>query len=261
MKNPFKTITEIKKDEDIAKKPITQETSSNVTKKREKPTSNYSFKKPRKAKKVEKLEEEKIKDDNKKADISTYDSKNDYQDNFNIKKYIYKRLVDKKLTIILLEDTTDVAKINDMLKKIIKTSVISGLVTTISYGESVKKSEIIDISDLKDNDDYICKANVGDKTCLFDALIELEHIVSDKYSSIEENEKERIRINNIEIIGIGNCIDNCSKAAKKAGIDCFYKVASKPNIVTKYFCLTEESFLRAAEIGFHSIGAIFRNYQ
>jgi len=30
-------------------------------------------------------------------------------------------------------------------------------------------------------------------------------------------------------------------------------------VITKYFCLAEENFINAAEVGFHSIGAIPKN--
>lgn len=173
-------------------------------------------------------------------------------------KTVYKRLVYKKLTIILLENTTKTAKINDILNKIIQSSITSGLICIISYGESVSKSEIL--SDFNDVD-FSYNEHSNNKTCLFDALVQLESLVSKNYMNITEKEKERIRINNIEVIGIGTCTDNCSKAEKKEGIDCFCKVVSKSQVTTKYFCITEESFMNAAEIGFHSIGAIFRNYQ
>ena len=96
---------------------------------------------------------------------------------------------------------------------------------------------------------------------MFDALVELEFLVSNSYMKLEEKENEDILIDNIEVIGIGTCTDNCSKVSKEVAIDCFCKVARKPGITTKYFCLTDETFTQAAEIGFHSIGAIFKNYQ
>lgn len=173
-------------------------------------------------------------------------------------KTVFKRLVEKQLTIILLENTTEVAKVNDLLKKIIQSSVTSGLVCIISYGESVYKSEIVDYTELAS---IKYNENLSQETCLFDALVELETTVSNNYMRIKENEKDRTRITNIEIIGIGTCKDDCSKVKKEEGIACFCKVLSKPKVTTKYFCLTDESFIEAAEIGFHSIGAIFRNYQ
>lgn len=259
MKNPFKTKNDTSNNEDTNKELLPQRAFYASTKKKGKTNEGYTFKKLKKAENVEKTEGA---EEDKKY-------KNPYLGSCNVDEYtnpsfiprkLYKRLVDKKLTIILLENTTQVAKIDVMLKKIIKTLVISGSVTIISYGEHVNKKEISNISDLI-NIDYICREDLGEKTCLFDALVELESLVSEKHLSIEETESERIRVNNIEIIGIGSCRDNCSSVAKKTGIDCFYKATTKQNIVTKYYCLTEESFIRAAEVGFHSIGAICRNYQ
>ena len=78
---------------------------------------------------------------------------------------------------------------------------------------------------------------------------------------IEEKETERVRINKIDVIGIGNCKDNGSKISKEQALRYFQKVANLHGVTTKYFCLSENSFIDAAEIGLHSIGAIFRKYQ
>lgn len=131
----------------------------------------------------------------------------------------------------------------------------SGLVKIINYDSNVRQSEIFKETD------FSSSKNIEGKACLFDALVELENLVSSSYMKVEEKEYEDIRIANIDVIGIGTCSDNCSKVSKKTAIDCFFKVARKPKITTKYFCLNEEAFIKAAEIGFHSIGSIFRNYQ
>ena len=77
---------------------------------------------------------------------------------------------------------------------------------------------------------------------------------------IEEKETERVRINEIHIIGIGNCKENGSKISKEVALKYFKRVVNKKNVTTKYFCLSENSFVNAAEVGFHSIGAIYRKY-
>lgn len=254
MKNPFKA-KQNSDNQERPKKITPQRTIRTDAKKEEKEiTTNNST--DTTVKDGEKIE------DNKKTEKDSYPIYEErYFNTINsifAPKTVYKRLVDKKLTIILLENTTEVAKINDMLKKIIQSSVTSGLICIISYGDCVNKSEIL--SDFNDVD-FSYNEHPSNKTCLFDALVELESLVSENYMNITEKEKERIRINNIEVIGIGTCKDNCSKAEKKEGIDCFNKVVIRPQVTTKYFCITEESFMNAAEIGFHSIGAIFRNYQ
>lgn len=176
------------------------------------------------------------------------------------KKTIFKRIVDKKLTIILIESTFEVFKVKEIVLKIVRSLVSPGLVSIINYGSTVKQSEIFDVSIFNGNV-LLCDTYIGDSACLYDALIDLESLISKEYMHIEENENEKVRINQIEVIGIGTCTDNCSKVTKEAGIDCFCKVINKHNITTKYFCLTEETFMNAAEIGFRSIGAILRDYQ
>lgn len=174
--------------------------------------------------------------------------------------YVYKPSVDQKLSIILIENTAEVAKENDKLIKIIKKLVPTGLVSIIHYGKDIRKSEISEMLKLKDAD-FQCSEDAGDDACLSDALVILHKLVTEEYMVFKEETFRRTRVNDIEIIGIGTCKDNCSKNPKSVGINCFCDIAKKPKIVTKYFCLTEESFLEAAEIGFHSIGAINVNYK
>lgn len=173
------------------------------------------------------------------------------------KEVSYKQIVDKKLTILLIENTVEVAKQKDSLIKIIKSLVSSGLVSVINYGSTVKQSETFDVTTFY-NIDCLRTEDIGDTACLYDALMELSSLISKKYMYMEE--KEKVRINKIEVIGIGTCKDNGSKTSKEVVIDCFCKAIKKPEVITKYFCLTEETFMDAAEIGFHSIGAISRNY-
>lgn len=171
-------------------------------------------------------------------------------------KTVFQPLVDKKLTIILIENTTKVAKESNIFLTDVKKLVPSGLVSIINYGSTVRQSEIVEVETFDKS--IFLYDDIRDDACLYDALVDLESLVSREYMHIDE--KKRIRVSNIEIIGIGTCTDTCSKSSKEVGIDCFCKVASKFKVVTKCFCLTEENFIDAAEIGFHSIGAIIRNY-
>lgn len=191
--------------------------------------------------------------DTKKVDTGTEDGV------FKQLKYIYKPLVKKKLTILLLENNIDLS-INQKILKFVKSNLFTDdLLSIINYGNSVKISQVNKLSEFSDSDFLYYEQT--DNLCLFDALIELEKFVSENYMEIIENENERVKITDIDIIGIGTCTDLNSEATKENAIDCISKIFLKRDITTKYFCLTEENFLRAAEIGFRSIGAIFKNYQ
>lgn len=174
--------------------------------------------------------------------------------------YVYKRLVEKKLTIILIEDTQLVMKEKDKLVKIIKNITADGKACIITYGDTVRQSEIFDVLP-NGGIPFPVNENVGDTACLYDALIAVEKLVADKHTKTEETATQRIMIKDVDVIGIGTCTDNGSKATKEEALDAFHKVASRHRVMTKYFCLSEGSFMNSAEVGFRSIGAIFRNYQ
>lgn len=175
-------------------------------------------------------------------------------------KFTYKPIVNKKLTILLLENTAEVDKEKENILKIVKKLVSSGLLIIISYGNNVKVSQTFDISTFE-NIEFEYNGSTDNKACLYDALVELEGVVNKMYMKIEEGEKEKVMVNNIDVVGIGTCKDNYSLVSKEQGINYFYTVTRKRDVITKYFCLTEESFIKAAEIGFHSIAAISRSYQ
>ncbi len=177
-----------------------------------------------------------------------------------IPKPIIKRLEKKELTIILVENTAIVGNEKDTVLQIVKNFAKSDLVCIINYGETVKQSEIFETSKEKAVP-VLCHEMTGEKVCLFDALVQLEKIVNEKYLSIEEREHDRLQIDKISIIGIGTCKDNSSVTSKEEAWNSFYKVASKIKVTTKYFCLSEEYFKEAAELGFHSIGSIPRTFQ
>lgn len=186
--------------------------------------------------------------------------------------YIPKILdVDTKLTVILIENTEDVAKEKDKLEAIVKKivasektvtfgkNVTSGKVCVINYGSLVREGKVINAKDF-DCSELICEEDIGANACLFDALIALEGVVEENYKKTEELKNKRIRTKEIEIIGIGRCVDNCSISSREIAIESFCRVAKYRDVTTKYFCLSEESFVDTATIGFHSIGAIARNY-
>lgn len=188
-------------------------------------------------------------------------NENDTSNSLFHSKYIYKRLVIKKLTILLLENTLEVNAEKENLMKIIKMFSESGLLVVINYGKCVNVSETFDVSTSNGEINFSYIEAKGNETCLYDALVELENVIKDKYMKVEETEKEKIKVGNIEIIGVGTGKDNCSKASKETGINCFFNAVNKPDVVTKYYCLTDETFINVAEVGFRAIGAISRNYQ
>lgn len=167
--------------------------------------------------------------------------------------------VDRKFTILLVENNSKVAQEKDILSKIVSSVLSSGYVCVINYGTEVRTSKIFYSASLEEIP-ILDEDDINDNTCLYDALEELEKIIGYAYMQKISRKDETIRINKIEVIGIGTCIDNCSKASKRSAIDCFCRILEKSNVTTKYFCLTEESFLAAAEIGFRSVGAISRKY-
>lgn len=175
----------------------------------------------------------------------------------NIPRIAYKERVRKDVTILLIENTANTIKEKENLLKIAKNFVTTGLICIINYGKETKMSKVFEASSFENK---ICfnPEEMNNETCLFDALVELEALLSKMY--IIENSTQKIIAKDVTIIGIGTCKDSCSKASKEEGIDAFCKVIKKSQATTKYFCITEDYFLDAAEIGFSSIGAISKKY-
>ncbi len=175
-------------------------------------------------------------------------------------KFIYKRTVYRKLTIILIENTLEVIKQKDVIVKIVDNIISKAqLISIINYSNSVMKHSVIDVSTLPAVD-FKYLEGTENKACLYDAIQEMKDMIS-KYRQIAiEDEYQKIEVNRIEIIAIGTCKDNCSKVSKETTIESFNNIISMPNISCKCFCLKEANFINAAEIGFHSIGAICREY-
>lgn len=167
---------------------------------------------------------------------------------------------DVKLVILLIENTEEVAKEKEKLEKILKSILTAGYVCLINYGSEVRTGQLVEAKRLN-CEDILCQEDLGQKTCLFDALTTLESVVDEKYEKMEFVKNKRIKIHNIEIIGIGRCLDNASHTSMEMAIVSFCQVAAHKNVVSKYFCLSEEEFIRAATIGFRSIGAINRSYK
>lgn len=171
----------------------------------------------------------------------------------------YKPIREKKLTILLIENTIQVAAQKQDVEKIVDGLVKDGLVRIIYYGATVEKTGAFKAEDVRYKE-LLLEEKVGEEACLYDALLVVGSLVNKSYMAIEESVREKIRINSIEILGIGTCKDNGSKCTKSIAAENFSRVAKKFGIITKYFCLTEESLVLAAEMGFRSIGSISKTY-
>lgn len=166
---------------------------------------------------------------------------------------------DVKLTFILIENSAEVLKEKDKLEQIVASLVRTGYVYVINYGSDVRTSELLEAKSL-DYSKLLYQEDMGDKACLFDALIALERMVKESYKGIDELKEKHENVDSIDIIGIGRCIDNGSIVSDKVGIEIFSNMSKRHNLMTKYFCLSEENFINAATIGFRSIGSFARNY-
>lgn len=180
--------------------------------------------------------------------------------------FVYKpRIMEKKLIILLIENTAEMAKENDSIIKLSEICKDTDWLYIIHYGKDIKTKKVEFNKFFKKNDDINledlkCSKDATEDSCFMDAISEVTKIVSDLYGKIKEVNKVTTKVTSIEIIGIGTCKDNCSKTSKDDGIKSFCKMLNDTRIKSKYFCLNESSFFDAAETGFRSIGAINRSY-
>lgn len=173
--------------------------------------------------------------------------------------YFLKKTVKKNLAIFLIEDSAEVFKYNEYISKIFEANVSNSLVCIVHYGKNIESSEILN-SKLVDLEKLYCKNSFENDACLYDAINTVTQII--KYNQIKtfEEEKERYIVSSFSVIGIGRCIDNCSTSNISNAFDNFFYLTRRFKANTKYFCLSEENFIDAAYMGFHSIGAINRKY-
>ena len=169
------------------------------------------------------------------------------------------REVDTKLTIILVENTEEVVKEKDKLEAFVKKLDTNGYIIVLNYGRVVRESKMVEVKNF-DCGGLVYEEFAGNSACLFDAIIALEGVVEKNYKKVEELKNKRKRIKSIDIVAIGRCVDNCSITSIEIAQESFSTIAKYRDVTTKYFGLSEECFIRAATIGFHSIGAIVRNY-
>ena len=170
-----------------------------------------------------------------------------------------RRTVNSKLTIFLVENTAKVFENQEIVLGIVKKLLSTGFVCIINYGSTTRESEIYDSSSF-DKVRVVCKEDQGYNTCFYDALVSLKTIFDKKFLATEKREFEDFILSKVDIVGIGTGRDNCSKAFKEEAIKCFCDVIKSSSVTSKYFCMTEDSFMDVAEIGFRSIGAISKEY-
>lgn len=159
------------------------------------------------------------------------------------------RLESKKVTIMLLENTPFMKQLK--IERI-ATNISSDpdqLVTIVRYGENIETTTY------NEKDNIIFDDKEPEKILFYDSLVEVSELVKRLYT-----EQKMFRIVSVELICIGNCEDKESKKSKETAIKELNEIIQKYDIKNKYYCLSENEYLEAAEIGFHLIGSITTPY-
>ena len=159
------------------------------------------------------------------------------------------RLENKKVTIMLLENTPFMKQLK--IERI-ATNISSDpdqLVTIVRYGENIETTTY------NEKDNIIFDDKEPEKILFYDSLVEVSELVKRLYT-----EQKMFRIVSVELICIGNCEDKESKKSKETAIKELNEIIQKYDIKNKYYCLSENEYLEAAEIGFHLIGSITTPY-
>ena len=123
------------------------------------------------------------------------------------------------------------------------------LVTIVRYGENIETTTY------NEKDNIIFDDKEPEKILFYDSLVEVSELVKRLYT-----EQKMFRIVSVELICIGNCEDKESKKSKETAIKELNEIIQKYDIKNKYYCLSENEYLEAAEIGFHLIGSITTPY-
>lgn len=169
-------------------------------------------------------------------------------------KEVFKQLLNKKLTIILLENSQMATNFKDMILKIIHRLDKDSYICVITYGNTISISKKCKIEDFQD-ENLLNENDLSNKYCLYDSLEILAEVIKDARHKVIENLFERHAIKYIDVIGIGSGLDIGSKMSKSEAVICFDKILNTDNINTKYFCFSEDTFIDVATLGFRSIGA------
>ena len=167
----------------------------------------------------------------------------------------YPRIVNKKLTIFLLENTKKSIDAKNTILKIIHKFSSSDLVCFITYGSTVKVGQVKKMSNFN-TEKLLNIDDLNDNACFYDALQILHQVITIALNRVQDEKfgNDKYKIESIDVIGIGSGLDVGSKSSKDDAMESFSEIIEK-RIETKYFCFSEDNFTEVASIGFRSIGA------
>lgn len=169
-------------------------------------------------------------------------------------------VVDKKLTIVMVEHTEELAEYRAVIEKIIASfNQGSRMMGCILYGEEVFISNFMlretFFSHSLEEMTFDKPASLGVR--FFDAIeVMVKSIAS--IPRIYEIEGKKYKVNEIEIIGIGTGSDFQSKNTQF--LASVYLDSALKKYSSKYFCINDEQMVNVASLGFRSIGYLNRKY-
>ena len=134
------------------------------------------------------------------------------------------RLENKKVTIMLLENTPFMKQLK--IERI-ATNISSDpdqLVTIVRYGENIETTTY------NEKDNIIFDDKEPEKILFYDSLVEVSELVKRLYT-----EQKMFRIVSVELICIGNCEDKESKKSKETAIKELNEIIQKYDIKNKYY--------------------------
>ena len=166
---------------------------------------------------------------------------------------IQKRIKRMKLTVLLVENTISGSKNYDILERIIQRVNASNYIYIITYNTIAIVNDYSKMSEFELKN-TITRGQISNETCWYDALTLACKLIEDKYLKREEKFFEIVEIDSIEFIGIGSCIDTCSKVKREEAFAKFSKTLNETRAISKYYCYSEKNVIEAAAAGFHSIG-------
>lgn len=168
---------------------------------------------------------------------------------------VIKPVVNKKLTILLVEETSEMLPYaTRLLNKNVEVVNKDDFLCIIRYSENVET--VVKIKD-KFNEVEL-KANVdttNDKKSFYDALKKAYEIVMQYSIGTIEDSINRYRVCEFEIVGMGTASDNSSEITFEEAIKEFDKILNK-GIKTRYFCIDDVYMKNAAAFGFRTIGSM-----
>lgn len=177
-------------------------------------------------------------------------------------KPIIKPLLVKKLTILLVEETKEAIPFVKMpFSKSLEMVEDTDYLCIIRYSDKVEATINIRPKDKFLKEELELKEDTeNDKKCYYDALKKTYEIISEYSNKVMENNLyHNIRIDKIEVIGMGTSSDNCSETSFEDALKTFDKILQR-DIKTRYFSINDISMKNAAALGFRSIGSMEFNF-